>query len=178
MNTPDRSPDPWAGLLDKDEEIIWQGQPDSAFKSDLSQPMSLAMGVIFMAFSTFWMIKSSIAPGPFWMFGLIFFGIGFYNAIGVHFWKTYKLNNTHYTLTSKRAFIAVQLPWTRKLDSYQITDYTPLSYTDVGALGTIAFAEKKLHVINNTLTSKIGFEYIETPRDVWALIKTTQRNNT
>ena len=32
------APDPWAGLLDPGEEILWQGRPERGFALDLSAP--------------------------------------------------------------------------------------------------------------------------------------------
>ncbi|MFT7595906.1 MAG: hypothetical protein ACI8R4_003239, partial [Paracoccaceae bacterium] len=113
-------PDGWRGLLAGDEKILWQGRPEPGFRLDLSQPMSLVMGVFFMGFSLFWMKMASQAGGFFWMFGLLFFGTGFFNAIGVHVWKSYRRTKTHYTLTDKHAFIATDLFDKKRLKSYPI----------------------------------------------------------
>lgn len=169
--------DQWKGLLDANETIVWQGHPDSALRFDLSQPMQTLMGVFFVGFSVFWMSTAAMAGGFFWMFGLLFFGVGLFNAIGVHFWKSYLRRNTHYTLTSKRAFIASKTPWKRKLQSYPITPDTTLSLVEHGRYSTIHFAEETSRGQSGIMTTNIGFEYIPAARDVIVHMRAVQQGS-
>lgn len=168
------TPSSWDGILDPDEQIRWQGQPDTAIRVDMSQPMSIAMGVFFMGFSIFWMNMASQAGGFFWMFGLLFFGIGFYNAIGVHFWKAFQRRTTHYTLTNQRAFIATQVFGKRVLKSYPITKDTVIEMQD-GALATIIFANEIQRSKNGSYTTNIGFERINEGQKVYGLLRQIQK---
>ena len=168
------APAGWEGLLDEDEEIRWQGQPDGAFHLDLRQPAGIGMGLFFMGFSLFWMKSASAGGGPFWMFGLIFFGIGFYYAIGVHFWKTYLRRTTHYTLTNKRAFIATAPLGKRKLNSYPITKTTPLEL-EGNDPPSIFFASKTRRGKNREYELKIGFEYLHDGQKVYGLMRDLQK---
>ncbi len=170
MNTPSG----WDGILDEDEEIRWQGQPDSAIRPDLSQPMSIGMGVFFMGFSIFWMNMASRAGGGFWMFGLLFFGIGFYNAIGVHFWKAYLRRTTHYTLTNKRALIGTQPFGKRVLKSYPIARDTPIELQD-GNPATIVFAREIHRGKKSSYKTNIGFERIDDGQKVYGLLRDIQK---
>jgi hypothetical protein len=167
--------DPWEGLLDPDEKIVWQGAPAAGVRLEWRSPMEGAMGLFFVGFSTFWMIMASAAPGPFWMFGLLFFGIGLYNLAGVHFWKAYHRRNTFYTLTNKRAFIASQTSGKRKLQSYPIGPEAALSI-DEGRLSDIWFAEQYTpNSKSGSTTKKIGFERLDNGREVFAKFREVQR---
>lgn len=167
-------PDGWRGLLDPGEKILWQGRPEPGVRLDLSQPMSLVMGVFFMGFSLFWMNIASQAGGFFWMFGLLFFGIGFFNAIGIHFWKSYRRRKTHYTLTNKQAFIATDLPGKKRLKSYPVTADSGLEFIDTNP-PSILFSSEKKHRKNGIFRVPVGFEYITDARDVMQLIRDTRR---
>lgn len=168
------TPSSWDGILDPDEQIRWQGQPDTAIRIDMSQPMSIAMGVFFMVFSVFWMSGASRAGGFFWMFGLLFFGTGFYNAIGVHFWKAFQRRTTHYTLTNKRAFIATQVFGKRVLKSYPITITTQIEWLDADP-ATIIFARETRGSGKNSYEAKIGFEHISDDKEVITLLRQIQK---
>ncbi|MEM8578578.1 MAG: aspartate carbamoyltransferase catalytic subunit, partial [Pseudomonadota bacterium] len=95
--------DPWDGLLDPDERILWQGRPDPAIKLEWGHPLGAFLALFVTGFSVFWMNGAAQAGGFFWMFGLLFFAIGLYMLAGVHFWKAFVRRRTHYTLTNKRA---------------------------------------------------------------------------
>ncbi|MFK7754787.1 MAG: aspartate carbamoyltransferase catalytic subunit [Sedimentitalea sp.] len=168
------APDPWEGLLDPDEQILWQGQPKAGFRLDTSNPMMIFMGVFFMGFSIFWMKMASQAGGYFWMFGLLFFGTGFYNSIGVHFWKSMRSGATHYTLTNKRGFIATNVMGRKTLTSHNITKTSPLELTE-GALSSVTFAHIEKRNKNGHHSVDVQFQNIEEGRKVFALIRDIQR---
>lgn len=167
--------DPWAGLLDPDEKILWQGHPTPGVRFDLSQPMSVVIGLFFMGFSIFWMKTAAMAGGYFWMFGLLFFGIGFYNAIGVHFWKSFLRGQTHYTLTDKRGFIATNTLGRKTLASYPITAESDVTLSE-GTRTSVYFHNKVKRSKNGTYTVPIGFEDIHDAREVLSLIRQVQQD--
>ena len=173
MNT---VPSGWEGLLDEGETILWQGRPVAGLSFHGSDVMSMAMGVFFMGFSIFWMgMAANITSGfngfgggfpkLFPLFGIPFFLIGFYNAIGHVFWKAYLRSKTHYTLSSKRAFIATDHPSSGRL----LRDYPIDAQTDiilkVGPPDSIWFAGKR-----------IGFARIEDARSVHKLMRQIQKD--
>lgn len=173
------SHDPWAGILDDGETILWQGRPDGAVSLSVANVMTSLFGLAFAGFALFWMIMASQAGGFFWMFGLLHFSVGLGLAAGPIFWDAYRRRHTWYTLTSQRAFIATDLPLKGKsLDSYPITDDTPLSLVD-GPPTTIYFAAglrrgsngKKRH-------TKIGFERIAEGREVFRMMRQIQSDDT
>lgn len=118
---------------------------------------------------------ASKAPGPFWMFGLLFFGVGSYNLIGKHFWKAWERKSTFYTLTNKRALIATTSMFgARKLDSYPLTPDKPLQFSE-GALSSIYFETKERRGKNGTYTEQIGFVMLADGRDVFQKMRNVQQ---
>ncbi len=166
--------DPWEGLLHEGETILWQGRPDSQPRIDFSRPMSLLMGGFFMIFSIVWMNMASRAGGFFWMFGLIFFCIGFYNSIGVHFRKAYLRAQTHYTLTSKRAFIATDVMGRKTLKSYPIEKSAEVELID-GPQATVTFAQQRKKTKKGYYSVPVSFEQIAEGREVYRLILSIQQ---
>ena len=163
----------WEGILDADETILWQGGPRPEVKFE-GPVMGAVMGLVFMGFSIFWMKMAMRAPGPFWMFGLIFFFAGFYNGIGVHFWKAYLRSQTFYTLSSKRAFVATAHPFKgRRLKSYPITANAVLSWDGMEP-GTVVFAQEARNREDALNKTDVGFEQIEGGREVFRLMREVQ----
>ena len=166
----------WEGLLDQDEIILWQGRPDTRIAISAAQLPEIGIGLFFVGFSLFWMIGASQAGGMFWMFGLIFFfaGLGIFTRSNVL--AAQRRRYTHYTLTSRRAIIATDLPLVgRSLKSYPITAHTALEMTEQGDFGTIAFARSvSKDSEGGTNTQYIGFERISEVRTVFAMMRKIQ----
>jgi len=167
----------WDGILDPGEKILWQGRPDPAFCVSVGNIAMAVFGVFFASFATFWMVMASQAPGPFWMFGLIFFFAGLGIVIGAVVGPTYRRRHTWYTLTDQRAFVATDLPLLgRKLESFPINARSPLSLQE-GRPGSVHFAEKTKRGKNGPYTVQVGFERIGEARDVYALLRQIQRRD-
>lgn len=167
----------WDGILDPGEEILWQGRPDPGFAIPPGNIGKAVFGMFFAGFATFWMVMASMAPGPFWMFGLIFFFAGLGIIAEALILPTYRRRNTWYTLTNQRAFIASRsLTGARKLDAHPVTEQTRLSLSD-GHLGAVHFAEEVKHSRNGTIRTAIGFERIPDAREVYALLRQIQRRD-
>lgn len=167
-------PDAWESLLDPGEVIIWQGQPAPGVRLEWDSGFQPFFFLFFTGFSLFWMVMASNAPGPFWMFGLLFFGIGVYNLIGVHFWKAMRRRNTCYTLTNKRAFIGTNLGGKRTLGSYPIAADTPLHFEE-GDLADIWFAKETHRTQKGTIATDVGFQRLAEGREVFAKFRQIQR---
>ncbi|MEP4196653.1 MAG: aspartate carbamoyltransferase catalytic subunit [Aliishimia sp.] len=166
--------DEWAGILDADERIVWQGSPAPGLRLEWESPILPLFFTVFTGFSIFWMAIASMAGGFFWMFGLLFFGAGMYNLVGVHFWKAYLRRKTFYTLSNKRAFIATNAGRKRQLASYPIVEATTLELQFSGPKADIYFAKETKKTNNGTYEIAIGFEHIENGQDVYALMREVQ----
>ncbi|MCH2094815.1 MAG: VTT domain-containing protein [Rhodobacteraceae bacterium] len=172
--TPDQ-PDGWAGILDPDEHIVWQGRPDTKVVIRPGNIFLTLFGALFAGFALFWMVLASGAGGGMWMFGLIHFSVGLALMGGALFGGAYKRRYTWYTLTNRRAFIARNLPvLPRSLKSYPITAETRLEYVD-DTPGTIWFAQEYRRTKNGHTKHRMGFERIPNARDVYARMRAIQR---
>lgn len=132
----------WDHILHKDEHILWQGKPGKTVSFEGFHLMECFVGVFFMAFSVVWIAQTmnitsdSGLDGPvsivfrlFPFFGLIFFAIGFNNAIGKYLWRAFMNGRTFYTLTNKRVFVAEDVPLKqRSLKDYYIDPETSLEW--------------------------------------------------
>jgi len=201
--TPDPAPAPppaeipagWEGILDRDERILWQGQPDGmVIWTDLVS-VKTVFGLIFAGFAAFWMlIAFSIggaggnAPGIFVLFplfGLPFLAVGLNLAFGRIFWDAYQRRNTFYTLTSKAAYIATKSFGKRQLKRHEIlTDKVSLEEGDVGSVWFAERVERQSASRHRagrhsqtrgayTLRIPIGFRRITEARQVYRLIRDT-----
>ncbi|HHL21691.1 MAG TPA: aspartate carbamoyltransferase catalytic subunit [Aliiroseovarius sp.] len=168
----------WEGILDKDEEILWQGRPDTAIRIGPANIATMVFGLAFAGFALFWMIMASAAGGAFWMFGLIHFTAGLGLAAGPILWGPFKRGRTWYTLTDRRAFIATDLPLKGKqLKSYPITDDTVLDFQP-GAPASIHFArETRRGSKGRRYMVPVGFEFIDDGEEVYRLMRGIQRRD-
>ncbi len=172
------TPAGWQGILDDDENILWQGRPDGAVKWKPGNFFTLVFGLFFAGFALFWMAMAAKAGGGFWMFGLIHFAVGLGIAIGPPFLSAWRRRHTWYTLTNKRAFIATDLPFIgRKLDSYPIDADTVLTFA-AGDLASIYFAKRTKRGKNGTYTVDVGFESIADGTEVYRLLRNIQKADT
>lgn len=165
----------WTSYLDRDEEILWQGRPDQAFKVQIDGVLQLGMSIFFVAFSVFWMFGASQAGGMFWMFGLLFFFVGLGQLFRSIFGPTVRRRSSWYTLTDRRAFIATEYPFVgRKLKSYPITAQTVLDFR-ADDLSSIYFAEETKRGQDGTYTIPIGFERLRQGDAVYRLMRDVQQ---
>ena len=175
--TPQAAPHGWDGLLDAGETIVWQGQPSARITFQGADIASVGMGVFFIAFSSFWIAMAHQITsggkdffGPiamiFPLFGLPFFFIGLYNAAGRFVWDAVLRRRTHYTLTSERAFIAVDHPFQgRLLTDYPMTDRSDISL-QVGPPDSVWFRSRP---------KAVGFVMIQDARRVFSLMRNIQK---
>ena len=182
-NTPEiqnqnATPDGWQGILDAGENILWQGRPNSKVKFEITHAFSFLFGLAFAGFAVFWMVGASQAGGGFWMFGLIHFFVGLSLSIGPPFYAAWRRKHTWYTLSSKRAFIATEMPALgRRMDIYPLNKDTNLSF-DNGEPATIYFAETHKQTKNGSRVVKIGFERINDGKTVYSMIRKVQNGET
>lgn len=166
----------WEGILDPGEVILWQGRPSASIRLEWDSIFHVFFFIFWTGFSVFWTVMAAtMGGGPMWMFGLLFVGIGAYQLIGIHFWRAYLRSQTHYTLTSKRAFIAQQKFSTRSLDSYPIDPGTHLALTERGSTADLIFATRTHKNKRQITTQKIGFEQIPDAREVMSLMRQIQQ---
>ena len=169
--------DPWKGLLDPDENIIWQGAPAPGVQLEWKGLTDVVGAIFFVGFGIFWLIQNDNSPLFFRLVGLLPLAAGLYRLLGVHFEKAYRRRTTFYTLTSKRAFIGYKKRGMRKLDSYPIGPDSNLTIEE-STLSNIWFETKQTverrGETAEMVTVKIGFERLENGREVLAKFRDVQ----
>ncbi|MEO0773889.1 MAG: aspartate carbamoyltransferase catalytic subunit [Pseudomonadota bacterium] len=164
----------WEGILDKDEQILWQGRPDAQVRLRASKLVGVVFGLFFAGFALFWMIMASFAGGFFWMFGLLHFFVGLGVAAGSLYGSSWRRKYSWYTLTDRRAFIATDMPFSgRSLKSYPITRDTVLDF-DGGDPATIHFNHEMRRRKNGSYKVAVGFERIQDGAEVYRLMRGIQ----
>lgn len=162
--------DPWAGILDEGERILWQGRPDTGLTLGPHNILTALFGLFFAGFALVWMVMAMRAGDGFWMFGLLHFSVGAALVFGALFWGPFRRRRSWYTLTDHRAFIATDLPLQGKsLRSWAIGPDTVLELVD-GPLQTVNFATEIRRSGSGTRRKTHGFERITEGREVYRLM--------
>ncbi|WP_323040370.1 aspartate carbamoyltransferase catalytic subunit [Gemmobacter sp.] len=169
-------PNSWAGILDPDEHILWQGQPDTRFKLYWYDLVAAVFGLFFAGFAVVWMVMASFGGGYFWMFGLIHFAVGIGIMAGRPVGSWWMRRHSFYSLSNKRAFIASDYPFKgRVLRYWEIRHDSPVEFID-GDPQVVNFAtEIRDGAKGRTTTRPVGFEGIHDGRKVIGLMRAIQR---
>ncbi len=163
----------WDAILDPDEIIIWQGAPTGALRSEFGSPFEVAFMMVWGGIPLAAVIAN---PGTL-LLGVpaLFLAIALWFFVGQHFWAAFMRRRTFYSLSNRRAFIAVRGLTKRTLNSYPITDSTELELEDRSG-GAVWFATgEKNKMFSNSKISKIGFEQLANPREAFGHLRTIQR---
>lgn len=169
------APPGWSGILDKDERILWQGQPDASITFGRDTVFGLLFGLAFAGFALFWMSMAARAGGAFWMFGIVHFSVGVGLCAGAVLWRPWTRHHTWYTLTDRRAFIATDLPVSgRSLKSYPITAGTVLE-TDGADPATIWFHEETRRSRRGSYRHRVGFERVRDGAGLYRRMREIQK---
>ncbi|MEP1964839.1 hypothetical protein [Tateyamaria sp.] len=169
------SRDEWEGLLDPDEQIIWQGKPSSRVQLEFESPFAVLFMMVWGGIPLFMVISqpSTLLLGV----PTLFLGIALYFFVGQHFWAAYQRSRTFYSLSNTRAFIARAGLSGRKLDGYPITEDTVL-HLDEGRKKAVWFGTSYgKQMFSNNTERPLGFERLTAPRDVYQLLRKVQRGD-
>lgn len=142
--------DPWAGLLDEDEVILWQGAPRAAFY------WRKQYGFGFLAACA--LIVSTIVQGLQDRMPIVL-GIAAVFAILPPILDSVRRRFSFFTLTNRRAFIGTAVPlFRRRLKDFSLTAHTMLEFDQQGARCAVYFAELVSKGKDGEQRRKIGFE--------------------
>ncbi|MGR3436696.1 MAG: hypothetical protein ACU0CO_17710 [Shimia sp.] len=190
MTAPDGppTPDPWDGLLDPGERVLWQGQPDGRWAFEGQMGCAVPFGLFFAGFSVVWMGLAAQAPFPFWLFGLPFFAIGVGLVATSLFGSTWMRRRTTYTITDRRVLIGedgrlppalarLGLPSAgRSLTSVRIEPDFPIALSERGHLADITVGRSTARDADgDRTTTDVALRRIEDGREVFALLRAVQR---
>ncbi len=160
----------WEGYLDPEEKILWQGRPTAKLAFQRRNPFRLLFAFFWLGFSIFWMAMAAQVNLLFAMFGLPFVAIGIFLIGGDSLFHAFVRQNTWYTLTDKRAFVAVRIFGRKGLKSFEILPETPLEL-DMTNPPTIWFAKH----FGGQNTTRIGFEFIDEAQEVYQMMRDVKR---
>lgn len=170
------SPDGWEDILEPGEQILWQGQPDGAFRLDWGDAIPAATGLFGAGFSVFWAWDVFHRGHQMWVVGLIYFfvSLGMMVARPVGSW--WMRRHSFYSLSNSRAFIASDYPLRgRVLRFWNIRPDSPVEFIE-GDVQTVNFASETRRSLRGTSTTRqIGFEGIHDGRKVIGLMRAIQR---
>ncbi|MDG1069167.1 MAG: hypothetical protein P8P40_12450 [Sulfitobacter sp.] len=120
--------DPWDGILEKGETILWQGRPDPVFAMNRDEGIMMLFGLAFSGFAVVWIAIVMASGAWFWLVGLIHLSVGICLTLYAVFRDTVARRYSYYTLTTRRAIIGLSYPWTKpSLRKIRITPRTKLS---------------------------------------------------
>lgn len=164
----------WDDILEAGETLVWQGQPDARIKVEPKRIPSIVFGLIFAGLALIGMISAAKA-GDAWAFGLIHFFAGTFIALGPLVIGPYMRTRTWYSLTSRRAFFARDLPILgRSLNVLEIAPNSHLDF-DGGEPGIILFRDPATSLNGGRVIERPAFDRIHGAKDIFQHIRDIQR---
>ena len=114
--------DPWDGILEEGETILWQGRPDHVFAMSRDEFIMMIFGFLFSAVGAVF-VRIGLSVGSlFWIPMSFHFFAGLAVTTYAICRNTAARRYSYYTLTSKRAIIGLSYPWAKpRLRKIRIT---------------------------------------------------------
>jgi hypothetical protein len=166
----------WGDILFPNERVLWQGQPDLRIQWRGPALPFAFFGVIFAAFALFWMIMA-FRSGDFWLFGLIHFIAGLVIAFAPLLIGPFIARRTWFSLTTRRAFFANDLPFAGKtLLALDLRPSLGVEF-DGDEPGTILFRGRAEPIVGERFDSSPAFAQIHDARTVYGLIRDIQKGS-
>ena len=120
--------DPWDGILEEGESILWQGRPDHVFVMSRDEFIMMIFGLLFSTVGAVFFGIGISAGSLFWVPMSVHFFIGLTITIYAIFRNTVAHRYSYYTLTSQRAIIGLSYPWAKpRLRKIRITPERKIS---------------------------------------------------
>lgn len=172
----------WDDILDEDEVILWQGQPDPHVRFGIPDSPSVGLMLLFwLGAGAGWMAYASEA----WPFGLIHLAIGTAAFGGALIWRPMVWRRTFYSLSNKRAYVATDAPFQgKRLRSFTL-DADNRVTLEGGPLYDVNFATSVLPLKDDIRSPRArfrhpivlqrhGFERLRDGQQVYHLIRDIQ----
>lgn len=178
----------WSAYLEPGERILWQGRPHTrVFLFRKHDILLIPFSLLHLIFAIGWNAAVWVAGAPllFKLFGLILGCASAYFAIGRFFHDSFRRENTRYTLTNRRAFIALDGP-TRSLRELRLDtlSQTELVASAPSAPGSLYLGPRHPLFSGSDIGEWTGhngdfaFEFIDEPHKVLTLIQSARRGGT
>jgi len=141
--------------LQKDEKILWCGQPELSMLFTKRDAFLIPFSVMWGGFAIFWEASVIRGGAPFFfaLWGIPFVVIGLYLIFGRFFYKNEKKKHTHYAVTDKRLLIISK----DNLQEVYINTIPAINKT-IGAngIGTIQFGNPNVY---STMYANTGMDF-------------------
>ena len=137
--------------LNENEHVLWSGSPCTTRKNK-ANVYALGFMLFWTGFAVFWTLSASFAGGFFWMFGIVFLVIGFFNLYQLVIAPQKKFPRTVYAVTDTRAIILIPSKKGYNMTSYMFGSMPGVNLSDIeGDSGSIVF------LLGNVASDKYGF---------------------
>jgi membrane protein YdbS with pleckstrin-like domain len=160
------------------EKVLWSGKPEK-IPFVVPSLVTIPFGLVFMGFSVFWMTMASQAPGPFWLFGVPFFLIGFLSSFGASIGRLMSYGNTGYMVTDQRIITqtgAIGLD-TRFVDLDKIQEvYVNIGFIDkIFGTGTVYATTASYVYVGSGASMRPSLGSLKEPYEVQKLLQEAVR---
>lgn len=171
----------WEGILDDDEDILWQGRPAPGLDWRDVIDAHFFPGLLVAGFGVAWTalavtMMTEFRSGPPLLFRILFplFGVFFVlaalrNVLRKPLKAYRRQKGTFYTLSSKAAYIATDIGGRRNLDRYLLSEMGRLRLVD-GSPGAVMFGTRP-RIPDAPGSGEAGFLRLSDAREVFALIR-------
>jgi hypothetical protein len=168
--------DEWNAILSPDEEILWQGRLEKGLALDVKNAKEFLPGALSVGFAIVWMHATRDGATEMQAIGLLLFLAGGHQLFFTPFFRGYLPRAcTFYTLTDKRAFVAVDHPLTgRSLKPYKIGPETSLDF-QLAPYACIYFASELEQGHESTTAHRIGFANLKDGEAVFGIMGQVQQ---
>jgi len=172
--------------LERDERLIWYGQPASGIRLRSSDVFLIPFSILWGGFAFFWEYSVATmqhAPGFFVLWGIPFVAMGIYLIFGRFLYDARRRAKTFYGVTEHRIII-VSGTYERKVTTVNLANLPEMTLAErSGGLGTITFGSIPFpySVLRSGSWPSSGreavpqFELIEDTRKVYQIVRDTQR---
>ncbi len=169
------------------ERLLWSGQPRRGIRLRPLDAFVIPFSLLWCGFAAFWEASVITKGAPFFfkLWGVLFVLVGLYIVFGRFFVDATTRERTFYGVTTERIIIVGGL-FSRQITSLQLRTLSGISLTErPDGSGTIAFGPQ--HPMAQRLPSgwpgagryaAPAFEMVERAREIYDLIRQTQRTAT
>lgn len=167
-------PTDWEDIFEPGEVLLWQGRPDTAIVWQRRHILPVILGLSVACIGIIWIFLTPLGGGYTIIMGLVLLLLAAFLAIAPSVMASMVRKASWYSLSNKRAFIAMDRAQVgRKLSTYVIDPEFDIKY-DGNDPGTILFAIEIRHPGSASYLAKICFDRIDDGQHVYDLMRAIQ----
>ena len=172
------APTGWEDIFDPGEVLLWQGRPDTAIVWQKRHILPVMLGLGVACIGIIWIFLTPLGNGYTSIMGLVLMLLAIFLATAPSVMASMVRKATWYSLSNKRAFIAMHREQVgRKLSAYVIEPDFDIKF-DGKDPATIMFAIEIRQPGNASYLTKISFDRIADGQHVYDLMRGIQEGKT